>query len=111
MKTTSLVLGMVFALPCVVAAQQPTPDTTKRDTVKPAPPATTVSIPIDFSGVIYANYQYRGDKGAPNPSNKFDLERVYLTFRMPAGDRASIRVTTDVFSRQEPARTRFTAAG
>ena len=97
MRITSLVLGIAFALPCVLAAQQPTPDTTKRDTVKPAPPAATVSMPVDFSGVIYANYQYRGDQGAPNPNNKFDLERVYLTFRMPAGDRASIRVTTDVF--------------
>jgi hypothetical protein len=61
---------------------------------------TTVTVPpIDFSGVIYSNYQYRTDSRAKD-FNKFDIERVYLTFRMPAGDRASIRVTTDVFQQQ-----------
>jgi hypothetical protein len=76
-------------------AQQPA------DTTKPAPPppapTAAASVPIDFSGVIYANYQYRGDKGTAKSTNKFDLERAYLTFRMPAGDRASIRITADVF--------------
>ncbi|HEY4672233.1 MAG TPA: hypothetical protein VIG78_09225 [Gemmatimonadaceae bacterium] len=100
MKTISLAASIALALPLVLGAQQPTADTARRDTAKPAAPAPSVSIPIDFSGVIYANYQYRGDQGAPNPNNKFDLERVYLTFRMPAGDRASIRVTTDVFQQQ-----------
>ncbi|MFL5508874.1 MAG: hypothetical protein ACJ79J_04695, partial [Gemmatimonadaceae bacterium] len=100
MKRFSLVANIALALPLALGAQQPAPDTAKRDTAKPAAPAPSVSIPIDFSGVIYANYQYRGDQGAPNPNNKFDLERVYLTFRMPAGDRASIRVTTDVFQQQ-----------
>ena len=57
---------------------------------KPSVPA------IDFSGIIYANYQYRGEDAAES-ANRFDLERAYLTFRMPAGDRASIRITTDVF--------------
>lgn len=59
---------------------------------------------IDFSGLIFANYQWRTDStaraaaaGAGQPANKFDLQRVYLTFRMPAGDRASVRVTTDIF--------------
>src|SRR5690349_23878492 len=61
---------------------------------------TTVTIPpLDFSGVIYSNFQYRVDQGNPN-FNKFDLERAYLTFRMPAGDRASIRITTDVHQQQ-----------
>ncbi|HMI42028.1 MAG TPA: hypothetical protein VK516_00305, partial [Gemmatimonadaceae bacterium] len=74
------------------------------DTTKPAPPppAASVSIPVDFSGVIYANFQYRGDAGAAKSTNKFDLERAYLTFRMPAGDRASIRITADVFQQATP---------
>ena len=84
-----------FLLPCALVAQQPA------DTTKPAPPPAqpqaSVSIPVDFSGVIYANFQYRGDQGAAKSTNKFDLERAYLTFRMPAGDRASIRITADVF--------------
>jgi hypothetical protein len=63
--------------------------------------APTQPPPIDFSGVIFGSYQYRSDSaaraqaGGINP-NKFDIERVYLTFRMPAGARASIRATTDI---------------
>lgn len=95
--------------PLTLAAQQPTTDTTKPAASPPSspPPASpapaqpaTVSIPVDFSGVIYANFQYRGDAGASKSFNKFDLERAYLTFRMPAGDRASIRITADVFQQQ-----------
>ena len=66
----------------------------------PVSAQTTVTIPpIDFSGVIYTNYQYRTDSRAKD-FNKFDIERVYLTFRMPVGDRAFVRVTTDVFQQQ-----------
>ncbi len=57
---------------------------------------------IDFSGVLFGNYQYRTDSAAKAQTggkspNKFDIERVYLNFRMPAGDRTSIRITTDIF--------------
>jgi hypothetical protein len=94
-RATLLGILSAFAAPLVLAAQQPA------DTTKPAPPPApapaSVSIPVDFSGVLYANFQYRGDKGAQKAQNKFDLERAYLTFRMPAGDRASIRITADVF--------------
>lgn len=84
------------------AAQQPSPPPAATppagaDTAKP--PASRAP-QIDFSGVIFANYQYRLDQGSLRGANKFDLERVYLTFRMPAGDRASVRVTTDVFQQQ-----------
>lgn len=56
---------------------------------------------FDFSGVIYGNYQFITDSarksaaGGVHP-NKFDIERVYLNFRMPVGDNAGIRVTTDI---------------
>ena len=93
MKNITIVALGLLALPLTLSAQQPA------DTTRPAPPPppATVSIPVDFSGVLYANYQYRGDKGPSKSQNKFDLERAYLTFRMPAGDRASIRLTADVF--------------
>ncbi len=93
MKKTIIAALGALALPLAISAQQPT------DTTRPAPPPppATVSIPVDFSGVLYANFQYRGDKGPAKSTNKFDLERAYLTFRMPAGDRASIRITADVF--------------
>lgn len=95
MKKTMIVALGLLAVPLTLSAQQPA-DTTKPAPPPPPPPAV-VSIPVDFSGVLYANYQYRGDAGAAKSTNKFDLERAYLTFRMPAGDRASIRITADVF--------------
>ena len=102
MKKITLIAVGLFALPLAISAQTP-PDTTRPAppppvaAPAPAPAPATVSIPVDFSGVLYANFQYRGDKGAAHSTNKFDLERAYLTFRMPAGDHASIRITADVF--------------
>jgi hypothetical protein len=57
---------------------------------------------IDFSGVLFGNFQWRTDSAAKfstggKPSSKFDIGRAYLNFRMPAGDRGSIRITTDVY--------------
>jgi len=69
----------------------------------PALAQNTVTIPpLDFSGWLFGNYQWRTDaasKAATGglPGNKFDIGRAYLTFRMAAGDRGSIRVTTDIF--------------
>jgi hypothetical protein len=62
---------------------------------------------LDFSGVIFANYHVRTDSAARalnsgRAANRFDVQRVYLNFRMPAGDRVSIRVTTDVFFPNNP---------
>jgi hypothetical protein len=98
MKRTLPALASVLLAPLALLSQQPA-DTTKP--AQAAPPAS-VSIPVDFSGVLYANYQYRGDAGAAKSTNKFELERAYLTFRMPAGDRASIRITADVFQQTAP---------
>lgn len=58
---------------------------------------------IDFSGVIYPQFRMQTDDATKaanggNSTSKFDVERVYLTFKMPAGDDGSIRVTTDVFN-------------
>jgi hypothetical protein len=67
-----------------------------RDTAtakKPAPPTPA----LDFSGILFANFQYRGEAGPSKSFNKFDVERAYLTFRIPAGDHASVRITTDLF--------------
>lgn len=88
-------LAALIFLPALVQAQtQPSypPKDTTAAAPKPASPP-----PIDFSGILFANYQYRGDRGPQKSSNKFDVERAYLTFRMPAGDRLSIRITTDLY--------------
>lgn len=75
-----------------------------------APAGSQVTIPpIDFSGVILANYQYRTDLAGPQNFNKFDVERAYLTFKMPAGERTSIRITTDIFQQQNAASAAFYA--
>jgi hypothetical protein len=99
MKWAPIVLSAALAAPVALLAQQPA-DTTK-------PPQASVSVPVDFSGVLYANFQYRGDAGPNKSTNKFDVERAYLTFRMPAGDRASIRITADVFQQTNPANDAF----
>jgi hypothetical protein len=62
---------------------------------------------LDFSGVMFGNYLYRLDSaakaglGGKNP-NRFDIARVYLNFRMPAGERGSIRATTDIYQNAVP---------
>ncbi len=98
-RLTRVALVAALVAPIALAAQQPA-DTTRPAPPPPVAPAPTISIPVDFSGVLYANFQYQGAKGASKSQNKFDLERAYLTFRMPAGDRASIRITADVFQQQ-----------
>lgn len=99
--SASAVLVSIAALTFVPQAAAQARDYGK-DTVPAAkPPAPTVP-PIDFSGIIFGNFQYRGDKGPAKGSNRFDVERVYLTFRMPAGERTSIRVTTDIFQQTTP---------
>lgn len=56
----------------------------------------------DFSALVFGNFQVRTDSVAKiatggKPANRFDVGRAYLTFRAPAGDRASVRITTDIF--------------
>jgi hypothetical protein len=56
---------------------------------------------LDFSGWVFGDFQLTTDdaskaaNGGKAP-NRFDIGRAYLNFRMPAGDRASVRVTTDI---------------
>src|SRR3990170_2128965 len=98
---------LLLAAPACLNAQEaptPTPQQPPRDTAPPPPPRKKSPAPetpaFSFSGVLYANFQYRGDERPAKSTNKFDLERAYLTFRVPAGERASVRVTADVFQQQ-----------
>lgn len=79
-------------------AQQP--DSVRRDTTvappAPPPPKPARTPDLNFSGVIFLNWNYRTDQTA-RAQNRFDVERAYLNFRMPVGDRSSIRITTDVY--------------
>lgn len=80
----------LLVLPAVATAQAAAsqPDTAAAQKAK--------TPELEFSGILFANWSYRTDRGA-RTQNRFDVERAYLTFRMPAGDRASVRVTADVF--------------
>ena len=79
-----LPVATALLLPCTLAAQA-------------APKPTW-----DFSALLFGNFQMRTDSAAKlatggKPANRFDVGRAYLTFRAPAGDRASVRITTDIF--------------
>ena len=104
MRPTRCILLVTLMSAPLGAFAQAYPPTTKdsaRDTVaakKPVPPSPA----LDFSGTLFANFQYRGEAGPAKASNKFDVERAYLTFRIPAGERTSVRITTDIFQQTTP---------
>lgn len=89
-RLSTIVIAAIvsFGIPCAASSQ--------------SPPKSSADSGIALSGVLFANYQYRSDPGLANAANKFDLERAYLTARAPAGDRASIRLTADVFQQTNP---------
>lgn len=119
----SLAIALAVAAPVTTAGAQ-VPDSTRRDsTVRdsipsaapqdapapaPAPPPAPApaALPFDFSGVLYANYQYGGVKGNRS-QNRFDINRVYLTFRGGAGEHVSYRVTADIFQNTNDAQNQF----
>lgn len=100
-------VGALLVLPAAVTAQDTThvrQDSTRpTEKVSPKPVSKTPAPePINFSGVVFGDYQYQTAPGPDRNQNKFDLERAYLTFKMPAGDHASIRITGDVFQQTTP---------
>ena len=104
---SALVAVSLVAAPLAARAQYTT-DTTKADTAKspdhpkPEPTAAKPATPgLDFSAWIFGDYQYQTDDAAKaanggSAPNKFDIGRVYLTFKGPLGDRFSYRATTDI---------------
>jgi hypothetical protein len=78
----------------------------------PAAPQPAAQSPLNFSGVIFGSYNYLLPT-TPNPlrnqnNNSFVVDRAYLNFRIAAGDRTSIRVTTDVFQSADSANNAYT---
>ena len=94
MRNLAISLVAALLIPASVVAQDSTK--TGHDSTKPAKEVTKAAPSIDFSGVVFGNYQYHTEAGN-RAQNKFDVERAYLTFKMASGDHASIRVTTDLF--------------
>jgi hypothetical protein len=80
-------------LPCIAIALL-VPSAMHAQTPAPAPS-------IDVTAWVFGSYNVQTDdaakaaNGGKDP-NKFDINRAYLTFRGPLGDRVSFRITTDI---------------
>jgi hypothetical protein len=106
---------LVLCATAPLAAQNATPTAgeTQPAPVAPAqPPAAPTASPFNFSGVIFGSYNYQLPT-TPAPlrnqtNNSFVVDRAYLTFRIAAGERTSIRITTDVFQSTDSASNAYT---
>ncbi|MEO6208819.1 MAG: hypothetical protein ABIQ10_01720 [Gemmatimonadaceae bacterium] len=99
---SALVVASLVVAPVAAHAQAATPDTAKSPDAPKPPPAMKPATPgLDFSAWLFGDFQVQTDSatkaanGGSKP-NKFDVGRVYLTFKGPLGDRVSYRVTTDI---------------
>lgn len=111
MPCLSAVLLSLFALE-PLAAQTAPPAAGGAPPTQPAAPPAPAPSPLNFSGVIFGSYNYQVPT-TPAPlsnqaNNSFIIDRAYLTFRMPAGDRISIRITTDVYQTTEATANAYT---
>lgn len=93
-------VALVAAAP--LAAQSTSSDSAK---AKAPPAAQPAPAGVSVSGLLFGSYNYQlSTTPSPLPNqmdNGFILDRAYLNFRAPAGDRLSIRVTTDVYQTNE----------
>ncbi|MFL5605927.1 MAG: hypothetical protein ACJ8AD_05740 [Gemmatimonadaceae bacterium] len=107
-QRTLLAIGSL-ALSAPLAAQTATSDSAKTRTSQPA---QVTLPPLNFSGVIFGSYNYQlpttPNQFTNQTNNQFIVDRAYLTFRIGAGDRTSIRVTTDVYQTSEATPNAFT---
>ena len=70
------------------------------------PPAQPAPVPpLSVSGLVFGSYNYQLSTTpaqlANQNDNGFIIDRAYLTVRAPAGDRLSVRITTDVYQTAE----------
>lgn len=94
LRASAVAAMLVAATVNRAGAQAAAPDSTLRSARAPR---------ADLSGVLFANYQYGGPRGSRS-ANRFEAERAYLTVRGRLSDRASIRVTADVYQQRDTAR-------
>ena len=75
-------------------------------------PARDAAPSLNFSGVIFGSYNYQLPTTPAQlrnqTNNSFVIDRAYLNFRMAAGDRTSIRITTDVFQSADSSSNAYT---
>jgi hypothetical protein len=96
---SSSLVALFTALAAAPLAAQGTP------TEKPATTPVVAASPLSVSGLLFGSYNFTPST-TPNQlgnqnDNSFILDRAYLNFRAPAGDRMSVRVTTDVYQTTE----------
>ncbi len=96
-----LALILLVAGASLGAQTAPAPEGSSQPAQPAAAPKAPSASPLDFSGVIFGSYNHQLPT-TPNPlrnqnDNSFVVDRAYLNFRIAAGDRTSIRITTDVF--------------
>jgi hypothetical protein len=106
--------ALLISSPLIAQGPTSTPGT---GGTQPAQPAQTQALPpatpgLNFSGVIFGSWNYQM-LTTPNQlrnqnNNEFVVDRAYLTFRMPAGDHTSIRITTDVFRSSDSSSNAYT---
>jgi hypothetical protein len=99
LRLSAVTLAALLAATSPLAAQNAARDSSKSAQSQPV----AVPSPLNFSGVIFGSYNYTLPTTPTTLAvdNQFIVDRAYLTFRMPAGDRTSIRITTDVYQTSE----------
>jgi hypothetical protein len=94
-----------FPLAALAAVLASAPLAAQTTTPAPAPAQPAAPPPLSISGLIFGSYNYQlsttPSQLANQNDNGFIIDRAYLNFRAPAGDRFSIRVTTDVYQTAE----------
>jgi hypothetical protein len=90
----------ITVLASVLVAAPLAAQTTAPAAAQPAAPP-----PLSVSGLIFGSYNYQlsttPSQLANQNNNGFIIDRAYLNFRAPAGDRLSVRITTDVYQTSE----------
>jgi hypothetical protein len=83
-------------------------------TASPAPASAQPAgpPPLSISGLVFGSYNYQLSTTpaqlANQNDNGFIVDRAYLTVRAPAGDRLSVRITTDVYQTTETTANAYT---
>ncbi|NUO39007.1 MAG: hypothetical protein HOQ17_10245 [Gemmatimonadaceae bacterium] len=101
-----------FPLAALAAVLASAPLAAQTTTPAPAAAQPAAPPPLSVSGLIFGSYNYQLSTTpaqlANQNDNGFIVDRAYLNFRAPAGDRLSIRVTTDVYQTTEAAANAYT---
>jgi hypothetical protein len=95
-----------------LGAQTAAPAAAGTQASQPAATQAPTPTPLSFGGVIFGSYNYLMPTSPAQlrnqTNNSFVVDRAYLTFRMAAGDRTSIRITTDVFQSTDSSSNAYT---